>query len=162
MISALLILFRRDLDGLRAEIELYPDDASLWRDVPGCPNPGGTLILHAVGNLRHFVGGRLAGSDYVRDREAEFADRDLSREELLTRVAAARSEVLAALEALDPASLPAPHPLPFGDLQPSTGLWLTHLATHLAFHLGQLDYHRRAVTGDATSAGVMSVRPLGE
>jgi hypothetical protein len=33
---------------------------------------------------------------------------------------------------------------------------MLHLATHLAFHLGQIGYLRRAVTGDATSSGPVS------
>jgi hypothetical protein len=38
-----------------------------------------------------------------------------------------------------------------------TGDYLVHLCSHFAFHLGQLDYHRRLVTGDAR--GVRPVRP---
>ena len=41
-----------------------------------------------------------------------------------------------------------------------TGEWLIHLATHLGYHVGQIDYHRRIVTGDATTLDVMSVREL--
>ena len=40
--------------------------------------------------------------------------------------------------------------------QLSTGLMLLHLATHLAFHLGQVGYLRRTLTGDSTSAGAVS------
>jgi uncharacterized damage-inducible protein DinB len=39
----------------------------------------------------------------------------------------------------------------------ATGEYLVHLATHLTYHLGQIDYHRRVVTG--SSAGVGAVRP---
>ena len=35
-----------------------------------------------------------------------------------------------------------------------------HLATHLAFHLGQAGYLRRALTGDPASAGAMAVADL--
>ena len=38
-----------------------------------------------------------------------------------------------------------------------TGEYLVHLCSHFAFHLGQLDYHRRLVTGDGKS--VRPVRP---
>jgi hypothetical protein len=38
--------------------------------------------------------------------------------------------------------------------------FLIHLATHCAFHLGQVDYHRRTVTGDATSAKPMDMTQL--
>jgi hypothetical protein len=42
----------------------------------------------------------------------------------------------------------------------STALMLLHLATHLAFHLGQAGYLRRALTGDSTSAGGLSSASL--
>jgi hypothetical protein len=31
---------------------------------------------------------------------------------------------------------------------------------HLGYHLGQIDYHRRIVTGDATTVDTVSVREL--
>jgi hypothetical protein len=154
------IVFARELDGLRSEIERYPDDGSLWREVPGCPNSGGTLALHLVGNLRHFIGAQLGRTGYLRNRDAEFSTRDLTRAQVLGLVADARREVCDTLAALDPATLAARQTLPGGTIVP-TSLWLLHLSSHLAFHLGQLDYHRRAVTGDRTSAGVLSLQALG-
>jgi hypothetical protein len=38
-----------------------------------------------------------------------------------------------------------------------TDQFLLHLAVHLAYHLGQIDYHRRLVTGDP--AGVDAISP---
>jgi hypothetical protein len=38
--------------------------------------------------------------------------------------------------------------------------YLVHLATHLAYHLGQLDYHRRVVTGDPRSIGAVAPAEL--
>src|SRR6185295_2575620 len=111
MIQDLKTLFLRDLDVLKREVELYPDDASLWTLPEGLPNRAGTLALHLAGNLRHFVGAILGGSGYVRDRDAEFALRDVPREEVLSLVAAARTEVAAALDALAPATLDELYPL---------------------------------------------------
>lgn len=160
MLNDLRQLFDRDIDGLRAQVELYPDDEALWRPVPGLPNVGGTLVLHAAGNLRHYIGAQLGNTGYVRDREAEFATRDLPRPDVLRLVSAARSEVQQTLSLLDPATLNTAYPLPVGDKTFITSLWLSHLSTHLAYHLGQLDYHRRVVTGDTRSAGVVSMQNL--
>jgi DinB superfamily len=159
MLSHLRTLFLRDLDGLRAQIGLYPDDASLWQPVPGCPNAGGNLVLHLAGNLRHFVGAKLGATGYVRDRDAEFSTRGLSRRELLALVAETRSEVAATIAALDPAALDTPCELP-GNRVTVTGLWLMHLSGHLAYHLGQIDYHRRTVTANPASAGMLPLQPL--
>jgi hypothetical protein len=35
-----------------------------------------------------------------------------------------------------------------------------HLSTHLAFHLGQIDYHRRVVTGSNQSVGAVRTSEL--
>jgi hypothetical protein len=83
----------RDLRTLAAELDAYPDDASVWACPPGIPNSAGTLVLHLAGNLRHFVGARLGGTGYVRDRDAEFAARGLPRAELRALVDAAAVEV---------------------------------------------------------------------
>jgi hypothetical protein len=76
----------RDLRALRREIESYPDDASLWAKPDGVANSGGSLAHHLAGNLRHFVGTRLGGGDFVRDRAAEFTPGGLRREELVALV----------------------------------------------------------------------------
>lgn len=160
MIDNLRRIFRRDLETLQREVALYPDDASLWRAVPGQPTAGGNLALHLVGNLRHFIGATLGASGFVRHRESEFASTGLTRAELIQALAVAQAEVDRALAALEPAHLTEPFPQEIQGERPATGLWLLHLAGHLAFHSGQLDYHRRAVTGDRTSAGPLGLGPL--
>jgi hypothetical protein len=160
MRSELVTIFQRELDGLRRQVELYPDDGSLWRSVPGCPNSGGTLALHLVGNLRHFIGTQVGKTGYVRVRPAEFSTRDLARADVVALVAEARVEVTATLTGLDAAALAGRSPLPMAGQTTPTSLWLLHLSAHLAYHLGQVDYHRRAVTGDGTSAGMLPLQPL--
>lgn len=145
-------IFARDLAVLEREVSLYPDDAALWKEVPGQPTLGGNLALHLAGNLRHFIGAVLGGSGYVRHREAEFEQRGLSRAKVGEEIRVARAEVAAALEKLDPLHLGALFPETIRGHQLSTRMALAHLSTHLSFHLGQLDYHRRAATGDRTSA----------
>jgi len=152
---------RRELAALRAELAAYPDDASCFRDVPGMPNSGGTLARHCAGNVRHYVGHVLGGSGYVRDREAEFSARSVPRRDLDDALSAADREATAALTRLDPARLDAPWPGPLPEgVAYSARTFLQHLTSHLAYHLGQLDYHRRAVTGDARSAGAMAIGGL--
>lgn len=146
-------IFDRDLGVLAREMSLYPDDASLWREVPGQPTLGGNLALHLAGNLRHFLGAVLGGSGFKREREREFDQRGLSRETLVADIRTAQAEVAVALAGLDPARLDQPFPETIRDHQLSTRMVLVHLITHLSFHLGQVDYHRRAATGDRTSAG---------
>jgi len=46
----------------------------LWRKPYRYGNSVGHLVLHITGNLNYYVGARIAGTDYVRDRPKEFAD----------------------------------------------------------------------------------------
>ncbi len=160
MIPSLARMMARDLDTLAREVALYPEDAGLWAAVPGQPTAGGNLALHLAGNLRHFIGATLGGTGYVRDREREFSATGLSRETVSQEVARAAQDVASTLAALNRSQLPEPFPLEIGGVRLTTEAVLLHLAAHLAFHLGQLDYHRRAVTGDRTSASPLGLAPL--
>lgn len=160
--DALRTTIVRELRAVKREIEAYPDDASIWRAIAGVPNTGGTLALHLAGNLQHFFGAILAQDGYVRDRDAEFARRDVSRRDLLTGLDAAIASVERTLAGLTDERMAAPYPEQIAKRTVSTSVFLLHLANHLAYHLGQLDYHRRAVSGDARGVDAISVRELPE
>jgi uncharacterized damage-inducible protein DinB len=117
-------------------------------------------VLHLAGNVRHFIGAQLGGTGYVRDRDGEFSRRDVTRAELRDIVTTARAEVDATLARLGDSALDRPYPLTVGGAALSTGQFLVHLATHLAYHLGQLDYHRRAATGGGSVAGMQATAAL--
>jgi hypothetical protein len=160
--SKLELLLTRELRAVKRELEAYPDDASVWRVIPGTPNTGGTLALHLAGNIQHFFGGILARDGYVRNRDAEFAKRDVPRAELMAGLDAAIASVGRTFAKLDDATLKRPYPEPIAKRTVDTETFLLHLASHLAYHLGQIDYHRRAVTGDAKGIDAVSVRELPE
>jgi uncharacterized damage-inducible protein DinB len=160
--DAVRAIILRELRAFRREVEAYPDDASVWRNVPGLPNSGGTLALHVAGNLRHFVGSILGRDGYRRDREAEFARRNVPRSELIEGIDAAMVAVERGLDTEVARRVSEPYPEKIGNRQVTLGAFLVHLASHLAYHLGQIDYHRRAVTGDARPVDAVSVRELPE
>lgn len=156
MREALRTLLLRDLDSFRREVELYPDDQTLWASLPGVSNAGGNLALHAAGNLLHFIGAILGRTGYVRNRDIEFSRRSGTRTEVVAELNRAREAVGAVLEKLTEGDLAQPYPELVNNRRFITGDFLLHLATHLAFHLGQAGYLRRGLTGDATSSGAMS------
>ena len=160
--STLQTVLLRELAAVRRSVEAYPDEASLWHLPAGLPNAGGTLVLHIAGNLRHYVGALLGHTGYVRDRDAEFARRDVSRDALLAEVDAASEAVERTLESLGDDAFAAVFPERIVERQFATGDYLVHLAAHLAYHLGQLDYHRRTVTGDRRGVGALSPAALPE
>lgn len=149
-------IFARELTSLRHEVDAYPTDADLWRVVPGIANSGGNLALHLAGNLQHFVGRVLGGSGYVRNRDAEFATRGLSRAEVGKLVDEALAAVTNTFRNLGAAELAAEYPEPVAKVRLNTADFLTHLASHLGYHLGQIDYHRRIVTGNSVTVGTVS------
>lgn len=157
LLQSVAAILDRDLRTLRREVEAYPDERGLWQDVPGISNVAGTLTLHLAGNLQHFIGARLGQTGYVRDRAAEFARRDVPRSELLRDVEAARTAVRAALSGATPPDIMAEFPEAISGSRVTNGDYLIHLVTHFAYHLGQIDYHRRVVTGRAFA--VDAVRP---
>jgi len=154
--ESLAAIFNRELTTLRMEVEAYPSDAELWRSAPGISNPGGTLALHLAGNLQHFIGAVLGKSGYVRNREAEFGSRGLSREAVVGQIDQTIAVVGRTLVALSAARLEEPYPEPVAKVRVTTGDFLVHLASHLSYHLGQLDYHRRLGTGGAPLSGALS------
>lgn len=160
LLPAIGTIFDRDLRALEREVRAYPDERGLWTPVPGISNAAGTLVLHLAGNVQHYLGARLGGTGYIRDRPAEFARRDVPRADLLREIEAARAAVKTALSgavAPDPA---AEFPERIGGKRVDTGDYLVHLATHLAYHLGQIDYHRRVVTGNDKAIDAMQTAEL--
>jgi hypothetical protein len=153
LLCSVTAIFDRDLRALRREVEAYPDEGGLWVRVPGITNVAGNLVLHLAGNLQYYIGTVLGRTGYVRDRPAEFGRRDVPRAELLREVEAARMAVMKALER--PIDLEAEFPESILGMRVRTGDYLIHLATHFAYHLGQLDYHRRVVTGDDKAVDAM-------
>jgi hypothetical protein len=150
----------RELKAVRREVEAYPDDRLLWTMAPGISNPAGTLVLHLCGNLRHFVGKVLGGVEYARDRDAEFSRRDVPRAELVAELDRTIEAVEAALGRPDDARLSARYPMPIGGRLVTTSQFLVHLVSHLGYHLGQLDYHRRMLDPKATAVNTLPLDEL--
>lgn len=158
--SALAAVIGRELRTIERELEAYQTDEQVWALPPGLPNSAGTLALHAAGNLLHFVGAVLGGTSYVRDRDAEFQRRGVPRTELVAGLRDAERVVQETLGRLAPEALERPFPQPVLNRRQNTGEFLLHLATHLAYHAGQVDFHRRIVTGNAAGVGAVSPAEL--
>ena len=79
-------IFSRDLNKLKSEIELYKNEADIWIIAKEIKNSGGNLCLHINGNLKHFIGKVLGETDYKRDRESEFASKNIPKAELIKSI----------------------------------------------------------------------------
>ena len=147
LIETLRQLFARDLTRLQQEIEHYHDELIIWHFEKGIANSAGNLCLHLVGNLSTYISAALGGLPYTRDRDGEFAQKGIPRAELIRQIKQTRAEVDQALNLLPASALPAEYPLLVFETPTSTEYFLVHLATHLAYHLGQVNYHRRLLDG---------------
>lgn len=118
---AALFQFENYLDQLKNEIELFPNDASLWMVPKGVSNSPGNLALHLAGNLQHFVGALLGKTGYIRERELEFSVKGKSKEFVLGEIEKAYDVVQSTLSALTEAQENEMYPADFkGENRKST------------------------------------------
>ena len=146
--TALVELFKRDLDVLNKEISLYSDESKLWLISRDIKNSAGNLCLHICGNLQHFIGAVLGNSGYVRDRDAEFGKKNVSKDELLDSIVTTNDVIARVLESLSEDQLTRDYPIDLFKKKMTTSFFLIHLHSHLNYHLGQINYHRRLLDKD--------------
>lgn len=146
--TELAALYERDLQRLIQELQAFPGTASLWQTAPGVSNTAGTLALHLEGNLREFIGRQMGKIAFERDRPLEFSARGVEQAELVARLEAVKASIPKVIAALTDADLAAPNSELYMGQPISRHQFLVHLNGHLNYHLGQVDYLRRFVTGN--------------
>ena len=144
--DVLIQLYERDLNKLKTEIGRYANEADLWEKPGDVPNSAGNLTLHLIGNLKHYFGTVLGGTDYVRVRDLEFSDSGVAREELLTGIEETLDVVKTTLATLTSDDLAKTYPIEVFGHPMTTEYFIVHLAGHLNWHLGQISYHRRVLS----------------
>jgi uncharacterized damage-inducible protein DinB len=146
----LTFLFARDFDGLLNEISSYKLEEDLWIKCCEVNNSAGNLALHICGNSNHFINHILGETDYKRDREGEFSQKDIPKEEIIQLIQKTKKNTLQTLKKLKHAQLGEEYPAntPMGKV--STDVFLIHLLGHLQYHRGQISYHRRLLDHPAS------------
>jgi hypothetical protein len=145
LIETLKSLFNRYLNKLKSEIESYKDESEIWTTDKNIANSGGNLCLHLIGNINTYIGAELGKTDYIRDRPLEFSSKDIPKFELISKIETTILMVNNTLDTLTDTDLEAIYPQIVFEKEMTTGFFLVHLSTHLAYHLGQINYHRRLV-----------------
>ncbi len=153
-------IIQRELNGLRKQLLAYPKEEDIWKTPTGIMNSAGNLALHIVGNLRHYIGAHLGRSGYIRNREEEFKPLNLPRKKVLEMIGETKTEVKDTLALLGSDILDKDYPQEVGGVIIKTEDFLFHLITHLSYHLGQIDYHRRLITGTNVTVGMLSISEL--
>jgi len=141
--NSILTLLTRDLHKLKEEISSYEKEENLWLVKSDISNSAGNLCLHLIGNLNAFIGAELGNTGYIRQREDEFGLKNVPRDEMLQMT----DETIVMLKNVVPSISQEdlenefPIVMSFGPIK--TSLFLMHLCSHLTYHLGQINYHRR-------------------
>jgi uncharacterized damage-inducible protein DinB len=143
----LIAAFEADLSKLMEELNAFPDDESLWKKLPGASNSPGNLMLHLMGNLNHYIGAKLGNSGYVRDRPVEFTDAGISLAEMKRRLEETQKVVVSAINGLSDEDFGVDYLTDESDDRRTIRAELIHILTHLNYHLGQINYHRRLASG---------------
>lgn len=145
LLETLKILFNRDLNKLKFEIESYEFENQIWAVNNDISNSGGNLCLHLIGNINTYIGAEIGKTDYIRNRPLEFSLKDIPKSELIEKIEDTTIVVNNALDSLTEADLQDIYPQIVFEKEMTTGFFLVHLSTHLAYHLGQINYHRRLI-----------------
>lgn len=143
LIQTLKILFNRDLEKLSQEINAYKNEKNIWLTEDGISNSAGNLCLHLLGNLNTYIGAEIGKTGYIRNRDLEFSMKDVTRQELLDGITKVKEIVQRSLDLVKDYELEQEYPQLVFKEKTSTGYFLVHLAVHLGYHLGQINYHRR-------------------
>jgi len=138
-------IFKRELLKLKTEIEAYKQESNLWRIDKNIANSGGNLCLHLVGNLNTYIGTTLGQTGYIRNRDAEFSLKNIPRKELIQKIEETINVIDQVIPKLTASQLEKEYPIIVLKEPTSTEFFLVHLATHLTYHLGQINYHRRLI-----------------
>ncbi|GAA3959635.1 hypothetical protein GCM10022246_11310 [Pedobacter ginsengiterrae] len=136
-------LFIRDLNKLKTEITTYKAESNIWIVDQTISNSAGNLCLHLIGNLNTYIGATLGGTNYIRNRLLEFSLKNIPRAELIQKIDETLTVVTTTLDLLTIEQIENEYPLLVLEEKTSTEFFLVHLTTHLTYHLGQINYHRR-------------------
>ncbi len=145
--QVLIIMYQRDLNKLKNELNAYIHESNIWEVRDGISNSAGNLALHLIGNLKHFIGATLGNSGYVRDRDKEFSLKNVPLQDLIRAIDETSSVIEQTLSRLSEEDLNMPFPIkvPVQQNDDSTRFMVMHLTAHLNYHLGQINYHRRLI-----------------
>jgi hypothetical protein len=140
-------------NAVREQIDQYAENLTgcladltqeqIWAPGPNGSNSIGTLTHHLSGNLKHFFGAGLLGDGFQRDRPAEFADRNISTEDLQAELQQALQTTRMALETIDAQLLNAPYKSVDNREFASLAHMLLQMSAHFSYHTGQINYTKR-------------------
>ena len=123
-------------------------DPMIWWRANDRSNAIGNLVLHCAGSTRYHIGHVVGGHDFVRDRDAEFAERqEIPKADLLARLTFAANEADEVFRTFDASRL-----METTDTGRSPGPLMeviAHQLVHYATHTGQITFATKMLKADA-------------
>jgi len=117
-------------------LELLKDEQIWWRANPQS-NSIGNLLLHLSGNVRQWIVSGVGGDSDARDRDSEFAQREvIPRDELLSKLKQTLSEADTALARFDSDRLLDRLEIQGCDVTALEAI--LHVVEHFSMHTGQI------------------------
>jgi uncharacterized damage-inducible protein DinB len=115
-------------------------DEELWTNPFHFGNSVGRIVVHLTGSLDHYIGAKVAGTGYLRDRPSEFSDPSRPDTDVLLRdFEEAIGLVVRTLRSQGEAGLISPVTDCGEPVRDRFGLFLVCTA-HVSNHVGQIVY----------------------
>jgi uncharacterized damage-inducible protein DinB len=112
-------------------------DEQIWWRANDESNSIGNLVLHLCGNARQWIVSGVGGEADARERDAEFAQREMiARDELVALLRSTLSDVGRVLKNLDPATLLERRTIQGSDVDVLEAIF--HVTEHFSMHTGQI------------------------
>jgi len=122
----------------------------LWTRPFPYGNSIGHLLLHLTGNLNHYIGARIAGTGYVRNRPLEFSDTSRrAKEDVLADFDRAIDMVASTIRRQSPQDLVAAYSDPTEPRSDTHFAAFMRMAAHAYHHTGQIIYLAKELTRPA-------------
>jgi len=130
----------KKLAGWLGEMAASLSEEQFWAKPFPFGNSFGHLVLHLTGNLNYYIGARIAGTGYVRNRPLEFSDTTrLPKAEVLKKFDQAIEVVTGAINSQTADDWSKEYAAVGADARDRFEIVL-QCATHLHDHMGQMQY----------------------
>lgn len=121
-----------------------------WRNPYSYGNSVGHLILHLTGNLNYYIGARVAGTGYIRNRDREFTETEKpEKNAVMHAFDQTIAMVVAAIRKQEPADWLKPYS---GEREPEAAerfMIFLRCAGHAYHHVGQIIFLSKELTKEA-------------
>jgi hypothetical protein len=138
-------MYERDIRKLIAEIDLFKTEENIWKTFGSITNSSGNLALHIIGGLNFLIGATLSHTGYVRNRELEFTAKGVERKIIVEQLEELIPTINKTVSPLTTDQMESRFPIFFDKENATNSYVLTQLLLHLNYHLGQVNYLRRAL-----------------